>query len=114
MAKYTPLPLDSPAEHDEDDEFSPLKTGGHVSHQPGKSFNEKKCTPLVWLTILMAVAAILAAAMLHITVLSATPHLEPLRSPKDLISTLEMVTPDSYLQEGRSYVKQWIHSSESR
>jgi hypothetical protein len=25
-----------------------------------------------------------------------------------------MVTPDSYLQEGRSYVKQWIHSSESR
>jgi hypothetical protein len=104
MVDYMPLTSDSPNERDDDDELEPLKGGGKVSHE-SNSFNVENRPAIVWLTILMAVAAILAAVTLHISILS-TSRLEPLRSPNDVIFTLETVKPDTNLQKGRAIMRQ--------
>ncbi|KIM83695.1 hypothetical protein PILCRDRAFT_433629 [Piloderma croceum F 1598] len=112
MAEYSPLISHSQTEHDDDDELELLKAGGKGSHQSNR-FHAENHTTIVWFAILMAVTAISAAAALHISILSATSRVQPMRSPNDIMSTLAMVQPDTNLQKGRAIMRQKGSKSES-
>jgi len=102
MTDYMPLTSTSPELYNDDDDFGALKPGGRVPDQA----NNFKHTTLVWLTILIGVMAISAAATFHITALSVTAGL-PIRSPHDVTSTLRMVQPSPNLEKGHTNIINW-------
>lgn len=110
MAEYTSLMSYSLAK--DNDELEPFEAGGKSSHL-SRRFNVKNCTTLGWLAILMAITTISAAAALHIGILSTTSRLQSMRSPNDIISTLEMAQPDTNLHNGRAIMRQKGLTSES-
>ena len=101
MAEYRPLISHS---QDVDDELELLKADGKISHH-SNIFQAENHTALVWFAILMAVTAMSVAAVLHISVSSATSRLQPMRSPNDITSTLTIAQSDTNLQKGRAIMR---------
>jgi hypothetical protein len=104
MSEYMPLASTSLTEHNDDEDFE-IKHGSKLPHR-SNSFSIENRTTLVWLTILMAVMAILAAASFHITILSTPSSPNPIRSPNDITSNLRIVYPSPNLDKGRTILKQ--------
>ncbi|GBE82096.1 hypothetical protein SCP_0404750 [Sparassis crispa] len=99
MAEYTPLTSLSPDEED----FRTTKNNGQYSRRFPKFPTENQRT-LLWLTIVIGAIAIAAAATFHISVLSTNPGTVPLYRPDELVSSLRMVQPSPYLEEGRKNI----------
>jgi hypothetical protein len=111
MAEYSPLISHSQTDLDNEDEDELLKADGKVSHQSNIFHTESHIT-LVF-AVLMAVTAISVAAALHISILSPTSRVQPMRSPNDITLTLPTARPDTNLQHGRAIMKQKGSKSES-
>jgi hypothetical protein len=110
MAEYMPL-----TELDGDNDYElEAKAGSRSSHH-SNTFDVENRTTLVWLAVLIAVMAISAAAALHASIFSAMSRFEPIRSPNDVTSTLQMKRPYTNLQKGIDIITQkGSKKSESR
>jgi hypothetical protein len=110
MAEYMPLMSTSITEHDDED-FNSIKPDTML---PTTSFDVENHTFYMWLTALMAIMAISAAAAFHISMLSTTSGLELIRSRNDITSTLRIMQPSPNLEKGKTYIKQHKLKSKSR
>jgi hypothetical protein len=103
MAEYMPLTSTSSAEHDDED-FDSLKAANELPHQSNSlNVHNRRTT---WITILMTIMAISAALAFHLTIVWGTSGSEPIRTPKDVTSSLRMLTPHPNLDKGRILIKQ--------
>jgi len=112
--EYVPLTSTSLTEHDVDDgDFDSLEPGSKLPHRFNGYTNTENRISLVWLTILIAITAVSAAASLHISILASTSF-QPIRSPSEITSSLRMAVPSPNLEKGRALMAKKNMKSQSR